>query len=336
MTVISASPRPVRVNETPPVSVHKLSSTDAFVVVDLDAATTSIGVARLAAKVLQDGAKLLARSGTYAFASFGVAGHGGASAGINATPEGRDQALKAFVEEVEPLVSSGRLVLTPGLGLTATDLAPLVAPGAAAASSDAATDAGTQVDTTAGAVAHRGAPHPGIDPAHDAALTAAGALAAAKVSGPLDWRTAAVVGSGPVADAATSLLAEAGARLADPRFDAACDVLFVAGKPGILDHPTAEIVQATTIVPLSPVPVTARALAVLGRSGRVVIPDFVSTAAPLLAAHDPGGGDPVQRIRDLTIELGEHGTGLWLAAAQRAEEQLATWTDERPFGRPLA
>jgi hypothetical protein len=27
---------------------------------------------------------------------------------------------------------------------------------------------------------------------------------------------------------------------------------------------------------------------------------------------------------------------LWLAAAQRAETQLASWTREKPFGRPLA
>jgi hypothetical protein len=113
-------------------------------------------------------------------------------------------------------------------------------------------------------------------------------------------------------------------------------VLFVAGKAGVLDHPTAEAVRATTVVPLSPVPVTARALAVLGKAGRVVIPDFLSTAAPLLAAHDPEGGDPVQRIRDATIEVAEHGTGLWLAAAQRAEGNLAAWTKEKPFGRPLA
>ena len=282
------------------MKVQRLSSTDGFMVFDLDAATTSVGVARLAPKVLQDGAVLLARSVTYAFASFDVTGHGGASAAINAKAEDRDDAIKAFVEEVGPLVESGRLSLAPGLGLTADDLAPL---------------GGSEPDPT---------------------LTAAGALAAGKVAGPLDWRTAAVVGSGPVAAAATAQLGAAEATLAERRFDAACDVLFVAGKAGVLDHPTAEGVKATTIVPLTPVPVTARALAVLGRAGRVVIPDFLSTAAPLLAAHDADGGDPIQRIRDVTIELAEHGTGLWLAAAQRAEARLATWTKETPFGRPLA
>lgn len=282
------------------MKLQRLSATDGFIVFDLDAATTAVGVVRLAPKVLQDGAALLARSVTYAFASFGVAGHGGASAGINARPDERDKALKAFVDEVGPLAETGRLALAPGLGVSEDDLASLgwTAP--------------------------------------DAESTAAGALAAAGAAGPLDGRRAAVVGSGPAVEAARRQLAEAGATLADARFDSQCDVLFVAGKAGVLDHPTAGGVQATTVVPLAPVPITARALAVLGRAGRVVIPDFLATAAPLLATHDPKSGDPVQRIRDVTSQLAEHGTDLWLAAAQRAEANLAGWTDERPFGRPLA
>jgi hypothetical protein len=289
-----------RGEESPVVKLQRLSSTDGFIVFDLDAATTSVGIARLAPKVLQDGAALLARSTTYSFASFGVAGHAGGSAGVNAKPEDRDDAVKSFVEEVSPLSESGRLRLAPGLGLTADDLAPL------------------------------GWTEP------DAALTAAGALAAAEAAGPLGGRMAAVVGSAPVAAAATDQLTASGADMAPARFDAECDVLFVAGKTGVLDHPTAEAIKATTIVPLTPVPVTARALAVLGRQERVVVPDFLSIAAPLLAAHDPDGGDPVQRIRDATVELADHGTGLWLAAAQRAEARLAAWTPEKPFGRPLA
>jgi hypothetical protein len=291
--------RGCRGEESPVVKLQRLSATDGFIVFDLDAATTCVGIARLAPKVLQDGATLLARSATYSFASFGVAGHAGGSAGINAKPDDRAGAVKAFVEEVRPLAESGRLRLGPGLGLAADDLAPL------------------------------GWTEP------DAALMAAGALAAAEVAGPLGGRTA-VVGSAPVAAAATDQLTAAGADIAPARFDAECDVLFVAGKAGLLDHPTAEGVKAATIVPLTPVPVTARALAVLGRQERVVVPDFLSIAAPLLAAHDPDGGDPVQRIHDATVELADQGTGLWLAAAQRAEARLAAWTTEKPFGRPLA
>jgi hypothetical protein len=282
------------------VKVDKLTGTDGFVVTDLDDAVTSVGVVRLAPKVLRDGAQLLARSVTYAFASFGVAGHGGASAALNAKPEVRAEAITAFLDEVRPRAEGGALVLFPGNGVTADDLAPV-----------------------------------GWGPV-DAALTAAGALAAGRVAGPHDWRTAAVVGSGPVVDAAVEQLTKADATLAEPRLDAPCDVLFVAGKAGVLDHAAAAAVQARTIVPLTAAPVTARALAVLGKADRVVIPDFLSTAAPLLAAHDAGGGDPVQRVHAAVTGLAEHGTGLWLAAAKAAEANLATWTKEKPFGRPLA
>ena len=58
--------------------------------------------------------------------------------------------------------------------------------------------------------------------------------------------------------AAAAQLAEAGATLADPRLDAPCEVLFVTGKAGVLDHTAAATVQARTVVPLGPVPVTAR------------------------------------------------------------------------------
>ncbi len=82
------------------MKVDKLTGTDGFVVIDLDDAATSVGIARLAPKVLRDGAELLARSVTYAFAAFGVAGHGGASAAVNAKPEARDDAVAAFVDEM--------------------------------------------------------------------------------------------------------------------------------------------------------------------------------------------------------------------------------------------
>ena len=45
---------------------------------------------------------------------------------------------------------------------------------------------------------------------------------------------------------------------------------------------------------------------------------------------------PVERVRDLTTELAGEGTGLWMAAVERAEEFLRTWQPQLPFGRPLA
>ena len=44
------------------------------------------------------------------------------------------------------------------------------------------------------------------------------------------------MGSGPVVDAAVARLTKADATLAEARLDAPCDVLFVAGKAGVVDH----------------------------------------------------------------------------------------------------
>jgi hypothetical protein len=288
------------VRQNPAVKVQRLSAADGFVVWDLADARRFAGVVRMAPKVLQDGAQLLARQVTYTLASFGLEGVAGASVALNAKPEQRDETLAAFGAEIRPVVDEGRLRLQPGLGVSADDLVLL-----------------------------------GVEP-DDPALQAAGALAAARVAGPLDWRRAAVVGNDPVSATAMTQLEAAGATLAEGRYDADCDVLFVGGKAGALDHDTASTVKASTIVPLTPVPFTARALAVLSKADKVVVPDFLSTAAPLLAAFDADGDDPAQRIREATIALAEHGPAMWLTAAQNAEAHLATWTPEKPFGRPLA
>ena len=284
---------------------QKLSSTDGFIAFDLGDAP-AVGVVRLAPKVLRDGAELLARSTTYAAASFGVS-VGGGSAGLNAKPEARDAAIAAFLEEVAALVESGRWLPGPGVGMTVADLAPLPKADARAA-------------------------------AFDPVATGESAVAAALgVLGTLDGKRLAVVGAGPSADAAVASATENGATTeAGASFDADCDALLVAGKTGVLEHDLAAIVKAKAVVPLSAVPVTARALAVLGRADVVVVPDFLSLAGPLLAAVDPDGGDPMERVHDAVAALADQGVGLWMAAVARAEVHLATWQDALPFGRPLA
>lgn len=283
----------------------KLTSTDAFIVFDL-ADVPAVGVVRQAPKVLKDGAELLARSTTYAMASFGLQ-VGGASAGINAKPDDRDAALAAFIEEVAPLVESGRWLPGPGVGIAADDLAGLARGDERAIAFD---------QTTAG---------------ESAVAAALGAL------GSLDGKRVAIVGGGPVTEAAA---ASASANGASPQpqaaFDTECDALLVAGKAGVLEHDLAATVRAEVVVPLTPVPVTARALAVLGRAGVVVVPDFLSTAAPVLTAVDPDGEDAVLRVHDAVAALSDEGTNLWMAAVRKAEEHLATWQDDLPFGRPLA
>jgi hypothetical protein len=104
----------------------------------------------------------------------------------------------------------------------------------------------------------------------------------------------------------------------------------------VLEHDLAATVKANVVVPLTAVPVTARALAVLGRAGVVVVPDFLSTAGPLLAAVDPDGGDAMTRVHEAVESLAGEGTSLWMAAVTKAEDHLRTWQDDLPFGRPLS
>lgn len=281
---------------------QKLESTDAFVVRDLEAAHTAVGIARLAPKVLRDGAELLARSTTYAFAAFGVEGHTGASAGVNAKPDDRDAAIAAFVSELTASSDGdGALHLQPGVGLTAADLGPL-----------------------------------GFEP--DPAALATGAAAAAdSVLGGLGGSRAVVHGAHPeLLDAMRQALGKHNAAdVAEGEITAACDVLFVAGKAGIVDHELAEGIDARGIVPLTPVPVTARGYAVLRKADKVYVPDFVSTAGPLLQRFG-GVIDPDEQIATLARELASAGAGAFLVAVGLAEAFLASWQDETPFGRPLA
>jgi glutamate dehydrogenase/leucine dehydrogenase len=295
--------------ESPVVRIHKLSGTDAFVVFDLDDADSAYGLTRLAPKILTDGATLLARSNTYAFASFGLA-RSGASAGINTKPDQRDEAVRAFVEEVGPLAAEGRLVIDPGQGLTADDFAPLRE--------------------------HDPRPAELLADGHLVDLTVSGALAAADVVlGGLEGARVRIDGTGPAATTAMADVVDAGADVigedeTDP------DVLLAGGRAGSIDDEAAAGLSVRVVVPIAPVPVTAKGFATLSKAGAVYVPDFVSLAAPLLAGFDPDGGDPVERVRTLVTELAGEGTGLWMAAVSRAEDFLRTWQETLPFGRPLA
>lgn len=294
------------------MTIHKLETTDAFISFDLDDAP-SVGITRLARKVLEDGATLLARSTTYAFASFDLK-MGGASAGINAEGDDVDPAVASFVDETKELVSSGRWATDPGLGLTESDLGEL----------------------------RIADPRPPELWTSDLAITLAadGAVAAARAAlgSDLTGATWAAEGKGPLVEAAKVAMTREGAVAAPGAggVESECDVLFVAGKTGALDHEAADTVRAKVIVPLTPVPMTARAHAVLTQAGRIHVPDFLSIAAPLLRAHDADSGDPVERVEAAVSAVASEGTGLWMAAVGKAETFLSTWQDELPFGRPLA
>ena len=80
----------------------------------------------------------------------------------------------------------------------------------------------------------------------------------------------------------------------DSGIDGTADALFVAGKAGVIDHDAAESVKARVVVPLSPVPVTAKAYAAFRRADIVYVPDFIALAAPARvkvdADNEPGPG----------------------------------------------
>jgi glutamate dehydrogenase (NAD(P)+) len=294
------------------VTIHKLAATDAFIVFDLDGADRSIGPTRLAPKILVDGAELLARSATYLFASFELR-VGGASAGINAKPDGRDDAVAAFVAEVQPLVEAGTFTTEAARGLSPADLAPLAGAG------------GASLPTGE----HR-----------DALLVAGVVAAAERAVGALDGRTVAIEGDQAPA-ALTAAFTERGATVVAEGPTTAAEVLVAGSKTGVLDHTLVDAVGAGVVVPWGPVPVTAKALAALRRKGDVVLPDFVTTAGPALSAAggvpaDASAATVAAAVTAALDEVMDHGEGPLLGACHRAEAFLSTWRDALPFGRPIA
>ena len=345
--------------ESAPMTVQRLASTDGFVVLDLGEGVPAAGIVRLAPKVLVDGATWLARSVTYRFAVFEQQ-RGGASAGINARDD-VEAALAAAVDELSPRLADGSLVLDAGKGVPPAALAAWGAvdprPAVARDSADVLLARSVVAGAAwAGEVDGRTVAIEGFDangPALVAALegrgarvvTVAGAQGAASRS---EGFSAAEVASawadhGPAFAAA--LVDEPGPAWA--AVAAEVDLLLVGSKAGVIDHANAGRVAAATIVPTGPVPVTAKALAVLRGAGRTVLPDFVTTAGPSLAAWPPAGHDEPADL-DAAVALVDAAVtavlddvagaaeGPLLGACARAEAFLRTWQDTLPFGRPLA
>ena len=292
--------------------IEQLETVDAFIVFDLADAPESVGIVRSARKILPGGVIDLARSMTYAFATFEMQ-RSGASAGINAVDDDRADAVAKFAAEIAPMVTSGRFLPEPGTRVPRTALESLAEADPRAAIGEVADQA-----TVAGVVA-----------------------AAAYAADGLDSRTVAIEGSGPICDALIIAVEDQGGTTVEVNGQA--DVLFAGSKMGTIDHTVAEQLQVGTLVPYGPIPVTARALAILGQAGTTVVPDFISTAGSLFAWWPTGDPTPEAIAADATAkitasleEIADHPDGLFLAAAYRAESFLATWQESLPFGRPLA
>jgi hypothetical protein len=336
------------------VQIQKLTTTDAFIVFDLDGAPGA-GVVRSAPKILVDGATALARTLTYRFATFErqVAG---ASAGVNAKPDDRPTAMAAFVAEALELVADGRLLVEPARGVSAEDLSELrqadPRPDAYWDRHDELTASGVAVaaETAAGGLEGRTVAIEGFD--HVGSLVAAemarrGAQVVAIGTAEGSVRATAAFDAEALANAwaehGPACVAQLGAEVEPPPavLGMPTDVLVAGSKPGVVDDAVAARAGARVLVPSGPVPVTAKALAVLRRAGTTVLPDFVTTAGPLFAGWptDPTVDPAAAAATAIAAALSEvlvHDDGPLLAACYRAEAFLATWQDERPFGRPLA
>lgn len=295
------------------MSLIKCATTDAFVVIDLDGASSAGGVVRLAKKVLQDGAWSLARSLTYSYASLEMK-VSGASAGINADGDARGDAIAAFVSEIGGRVETPKLLFDAGKGVGAAELAGIVA------DDDRSTMA---VDL------------------HDELVAVSVTSATATALGGLDGATVSFE-AGTDNPAMLKAFAATGASVIEGGLTSGADVLCVGSKPAVLDHDGAAGVVAKCVVPVGPLAVSARAMAVLQRSGAIVLPGFVTLCGPLLAQWPSDGATPQSiradvsaRVAEIVRAVADHPEGLVLGACERAESFLESWASI-PFGRPLA
>jgi len=302
------------------VALQKLTGTDAFVFTDLPGAEHADGLVRCARKVLQDGARTMARSRTYSWALL-ERKVSGASAGINAAPEDRDAAIAGFVSEMQQAVASGSLSLDAGKG---------VLPG----------------DLTALAELDRRSPLRLVD--GDELLGIGIAAASTAALGGLAGIRAVIEGGGTAADAIAAALVTEGAEVVASGDGAqvattAADLLVCGSKLGLIDHQLAAELPHRAIVPCGIAPLTAKGMAVAQRRGIVVVADFLSLLGPLVSFRPAEGAtgdslrvDAAEVVSSIAGEVLGHDDGPYLGAAYRAEAFLATWQEQLPFGRPLA
>lgn len=341
---------------------RKLKSANAFVVSDLEDAETASGLVRCAPKILPSSAAELARSATYTFAAHGCK-RGGASAGINAKGDQRDEAVRAFTDEIAEMAATGKFLPDAGRGMTEDDLRPLRA-GDLRGEALFAEHEGMPLATYlqgVGAVAAAGAALGGLED-RTAALEGFGlaGLAAAKELEEQGAKVVAVsTGAGVAATPAGFSLAELSEAFAshseemvkhlraglssgdsDAIWSTEADMFFAGSKIGAVDHNAAELFAPMALASLAPLAFTTKALVALQRKDAKVLPDFVCLGGPIYAEVPISPDDAIVAARASTAALVEdasgHPEGIFLGACAIAERFLLTWRDELPFGRPLA
>lgn len=350
------------------MKTHRILDGSGFITVDFPDAKLASGLVRLAPKILPSGAKELARSATYTFAAFGLK-CSGASAAINAKPEDRTTALKAFTEECASFVEEGAFLPDPGKGVNLADLEPLAAkdPRHPIRLSDADGMSLSDRLLGEGAAAAAEAALGGLDGMR-VVIEGGGAcaIAAAETAGAAG---AAVVGIATPAGVCSN---SKGLELAAVRelwkqhgedfpphlngsnvkdvLELPADVIFLGSRMGVLNHTKAAKLNVKAVASLHPIPFSTRALVVLQAAGAVVLPDFACLGGPLFAAWpDELAGlanenitekavksAAMDRIKALVHEIVSHQEGAVMGGCYLAESFLKSWREERPFGRPLA
>lgn len=344
------------------MALQKLENATAFVVRDLDVDTPAIGIVRSAPKILQGGAKELARSQTYQLAILGMQLQG-ASCGVNASPEDRDATMASFCDELLPTVESGSLMIDAAKGVSASQLQPLSdadqRPGSRLADVDgipfAAHLCGVGAVTCAQEARSLDGATIAIENFNDTGLAVARAASAAgaKITAVSTAQGAALSSDGFELEQLSQHYANDGAAMVASLSEEALpfwrvlgadvDVLFAGSKAGLIDHKNGENIKASTVVPTGPIPYTTKGALDLSRRDVVVLPDFVTTSGSLLAGFPSEGDDNVQteaavvsRLRELTASVLEGEDMPILQACYQAEAFLETWREELPFGRPFA
>ena len=110
------------------------------------------------------------------------------------------------------------------------------------------------------------------------------------------------------------------------------DILFCGSKIGAIDHETAETLSFSVIVPTAALPITTRAVAVCKRRNIIALPDFITTAGPLINDRN----QITETLSSIIEEVINHAEGPLIGACERAEVFLSNWQSELPFGRPMA
>lgn len=276
----------------------KLTSVDGYTIVDVPEAARLVGPIRSARKVLQRTTIDLVRHATYSCAIHGLDASGAAAAvNYDRASEG-ESPFAAFADELATWAGEAAFVGSMGLGLGADESGPTLSSTAA-----------TAVEMTA---------------ATAAACVPEGAASVVIVSDGEEPALQAALNDATIEpDLATALASHA-------------DAVLVRGKTGMLNHEVLADTNAKTIIGLQPLTTTARGLAVAGRAGAIIVPDFITAAGPNLAALGHSANEMAALTRSVLAELTGHGVDLFVAACEQAEAHLSTMTDSLPFGRPLA